>query len=111
MSAKTLYEKLVESHTIRELDNEGHVLLYIDRSILNEYTSPQAFSGLRERGRTVRHPDTFLLNIDHVNPTRSQRDVLMTDPGGQLQVDYFRENAADFGITLFDVLDPRQGIE
>ncbi len=61
MSAKTLYEKLVESHTIRELDNEGHVLLYIDRSILNEYTSPQAFSGLRERGRTVRHPDTFLL--------------------------------------------------
>ncbi|ELO3985482.1 hypothetical protein QWR93_004766, partial [Salmonella enterica subsp. enterica serovar Newport] len=47
MSAKTLYEKLVESHTIRELDNEGHVLLYIDRSILNEYTSPQAFSGLR----------------------------------------------------------------
>lgn len=111
MSAKTLYEKLVESHTIRELDNEGHVLLYIDRSILNEYTSPQAFSGLRERGRTVRHPDTFLLNIDHVNPTRSQRDILMTDPGGQLQVDYFRENAADFGITLFDVLDPRQGIE
>lgn len=104
-------KKLVESHTIRELDNEGHVLLYIDRSILNEYTSPQAFSGLRERGRTVRHPDTFLLNIDHVNPTRSQRDVLMTDPGGQLQVDYFRENAADFGITLFDVLDPRQGIE
>lgn len=83
MSAKTLYEKLVESHTIRELDNEGHVLLYIDRSILNEYTSPQAFSGLRERGRTVRHPDTFLLNIDHVNPTRSQRDDLMTDPGGQ----------------------------
>lgn len=80
MSAKTLYEKLVESHTIRELDNEGHVLLYIDRSILNEYTSPQAFSGLRERGRTVRHPDTFLLNIDHVNPTRSQRDDLMTDP-------------------------------
>ncbi|VEB62743.1 3-isopropylmalate dehydratase large subunit [Salmonella enterica subsp. enterica] len=74
--------------------------------------APQAFSGLRERGRTVSAtPTRFLLNIDHVNPTRSQRDVLMTDPGGQLQVDYFRENAADFGITLFDVLDPRQGIE
>lgn len=111
MSAKTLYEKLVASHTVRELDNEGHVLLYIDRSILNEYTSPQAFSGLREQGRPVRHPDAFLLNVDHVNPTRPQRDTLMTDPGGQLQVDYFRENAADFGITLFDVLDPRQGIE
>ncbi|WLI76297.1 3-isopropylmalate dehydratase large subunit [Kosakonia sp. H02] len=111
MSAKTLYEKIVESHTIRELDNEGHLLLYIDRSILNEYTSPQAFSGLRERHRTVRRPQNFLLNIDHVNPTRPQRDSDMTDAGGQLQVDYFRQNAADFGIELFDVLDPRQGIE
>lgn len=59
MSAKTLYEKLVESHTIRELDNEGHVLLYIDRSILNEYTSPQAFSGLRERHAPFGTPTRF----------------------------------------------------
>ncbi|QKJ88088.1 3-isopropylmalate dehydratase large subunit [Paramixta manurensis] len=111
MSAKTLYEKIIASHTIRELDNEGHILLYIDRSILNEYTSPQAFSGLRENQRGVRHPENILLNIDHVNPTRPQRDIHMTDDGGQLQVDYFRKNAADFGIELFDVLDQRQGIE
>ncbi|OON42067.1 3-isopropylmalate dehydratase large subunit [Izhakiella australiensis] len=111
MSAKTLYEKILEAHTVRELDDDGQLLLYIDRSILNEYTSPQAFSGLRDSQRQVRHPQTILLNVDHVNPTRPQRDALMTDSGGQLQVDYFRKNAADFGIELFDVLDPRQGIE
>ena len=72
-------------------DDEGHVLLYIDRSILNEYTSPQAFSGLRDRSRRVRHPATILLNVDHVNPTRPVRDAAMTDAGGQLQVDYFRK--------------------
>lgn len=111
MASKTLYEKLIDQHVVRQLDDEGHVLLYIDRSILNEYTSPQAFSGLREHQRPVRHPATILLNVDHVNPTRPERDDAMTDAGGQLQVDYFRQNAAHFGIELFDVLDPRQGIE
>ncbi|MCT6589848.1 3-isopropylmalate dehydratase large subunit [Pantoea dispersa] len=111
MAGKTLYEKLIEQHVVRHLDDEGHVLLYIDRSILNEYTSPQAFSGLRDRSRRVRHPATILLNVDHVNPTGPMRDAAMTDAGGQLQVDYFRKNAEHFGIELFDVLDPRQGIE
>lgn len=111
MASKTLYEKLIEQHVVRQLDDEGHVLLYIDRSILNEYTSPQAFSGLREHQRPVRHPATILLNVDHVNPTRPERDDAMTDAGGQLQVDYFRQNSAHFGIELFDVMDPRQGIE
>ena len=111
MASKTLYEKLIDQHVVRQLDDEGHVLLYIDRSILNEYTSPQAFSGLREHQRPVRHPATILLNVDHVNPTRPERDDAMTDAGGQLQVDYFRQNAVHFGIELFDVMDPRQGIE
>lgn len=110
-SAKTLYQKFIDSHTVRELDNQGNVLLYIDRSILNEYTSPQAFSGLRDKNRNVWRPETTLLNIDHVNPTRPLRDANMTDPGGQLQVDYFRKNSRDFGLELFDVLDLRQGIE
>ncbi|WP_140921239.1 3-isopropylmalate dehydratase large subunit [Limnobaculum xujianqingii] len=109
--AKTLYRKLIDSHTVRELDDQGNVLLYIDRSILNEYTSPQAFSGLREKNRKAWRPESVLLNVDHVNPTRPVRDDKMTDPGGQLQVDYFRENSRDFGIELFDVLDTRQGIE
>jgi 3-isopropylmalate/(R)-2-methylmalate dehydratase large subunit len=109
--AKTLYQKFIDSHTVRELDNEGNVLLYIDRSILNEYTSPQAFSGLREKHRLAFHPDRTLLNVDHVNPTRPERTLAMTDPGGELQVNYFRKNSQDFGMELFDVLDDRQGVE
>lgn len=110
MMAQTLYEKILSSHIIKELGDD-HVLLYIDRSILNEYTSPQAFTGLREKNRAVRHPKNFLLNIDHVNPTKPVRDKVMRDASGQKQVDYFRQNAADFNIELFDVLDVRQGIE
>jgi len=111
MSAKTLYDKLVDSHTVRQLDDEGSILLYIDRSILNEYTSPQAFSGLREAQRKVWKPSAILLNVDHVNPTRPVRTPEMTDPGGELQVRYFEENSRDFGLELFDVMDKRQGIE
>ncbi len=109
--SKTLYDKHIDSHTIKKFDNEGNVLLYIDRSILNEYTSPQAFSGLRENDRMVWNPKSILLNVDHVNPTRPSRDLLMTDPGGTLQVNYFRENSQHFNIELFDVMDKRQGIE
>ncbi len=111
MSAKTLYDKIVDSHIVRRLDDEGSVLLYIDRSILNEYTSPQAFSGLREANRKVWKPSATLLNVDHVNPTRPERTPEMTDPGGELQVRYFEENSRDFEMELFDVMDKRQGIE
>lgn len=109
--AKTLYEKIIDAHTIRQLDEQGNVLLYIDRSILNEYTSPQAFSGLRDAGRKVWQPKSILLNVDHVNPTRPERTPEMTDPGGELQVRYFESNSRDFGLELFDVMDSRQGIE
>lgn len=108
---KTLYDKIIDTHTIRQLDDQGNVLLYIDRSILNEYTSPQAFSGLREAKRQVWQPKSILLNVDHVNPTRPERTPEMTDPGGELQVRYFESNSRDFGLELFDVMDPRQGIE
>ncbi|HGM5491797.1 TPA: 3-isopropylmalate dehydratase large subunit [Serratia fonticola] len=111
MAQETLYDKLVNSHLIRQLDDKGSVLLYIDRSILNEYTSPQAFSGLREANRKVWKPASILLNVDHVNPTRPERTPEMTDPGGELQVNYFRDNSRDFDIELFDVMDKRQGIE
>jgi 3-isopropylmalate/(R)-2-methylmalate dehydratase large subunit len=108
---RTLYDKFIDSHTVKTLDDKGNVLLYIDRTILNEYTSPQAFTGLREAGRPVWNSKNVLLNIDHVNPTRPERTADMTDPGGALQVDYFRRNSRDFDIELFDVLDERQGIE
>jgi len=89
----------------------GLVLLYIDRTVLNEYTSPQAFSGLRHAKRKVWRPDAALGVVDHVNPTAAGRTRAMPDAGGQLQADYFAQNCSDFGIELFDVLHPMQGIE
>lgn len=108
---RTLYDKHIDSHTLCPLDDDGHVLLYIDRQVLNEYTSPQAFSGLREAGRTVWRPRTALAVVDHVNPTAPERTAAMPDAGGARQVSYLAENCRDFGIELFDVLDKRQGIE
>lgn len=108
---RTLYQKHIDAHTVCTLDDHGHVLLYIDRQVANEYTSPQAFSGLREAKRPVWRPAATLAVVDHVNPTSPARNAAMTDPGGARQVSYFTENCLDFGIELFDVLDPRQGIE
>jgi 3-isopropylmalate/(R)-2-methylmalate dehydratase large subunit len=111
MTARTLYDKLVDAHVVRNLDDDGLVLLYVDRTVLNEYTSPQAFAGLRATGRKVWNPKAALMVVDHVNPTAARRTRAMPDPGAARQVDYFAENARDFGIEYFDVLDPRQGIE
>ncbi|WP_124380104.1 3-isopropylmalate dehydratase large subunit [Pseudomonas synxantha] len=111
MTARTLYDKHIDSHTVCALDDQGHVLLYIDRQVINEYTSPQAFSGLREAGRTVWRPGTALAVVDHVNPTTPKRVATMPDAGAARQVAYLSENCRDFGIELLDVLDKRQGIE
>ena len=110
-NAKTLYDKHIDAHTVCALDDQGHVLLYIDRQVINEYTSPQAFSGLREAGREVRRPETALAVVDHVNPTAPLRVAAMADAGGALQVSYLQQNCEKFAIELFDVLDKRQGIE
>ncbi|MGA4475232.1 3-isopropylmalate dehydratase large subunit [Ectopseudomonas chengduensis] len=108
---KTLYDKHIDSHTVCTLDDAGHVLLYIDRQVLNEYTSPQAFSGLRESARPVWRPSAHLAVVDHVNPTAAKRTAEIADAGGARQVAYLGENCRDFGIELFDLLDRRQGIE
>lgn len=108
---RTLYEKHIDAHTVCTLDEHGHVLLYIDRQVANEYTSPQAFSGLREAGRSVWRPAATIGVVDHVNSTAPDRLATMPDPGGARQVSYFIENCRDFGLELFDVLDRRQGIE
>lgn len=110
-SPKTLYDKLVDSHTVCELDDDGHVLLYIDRQVLNEYTSPQAFGGLRDAKRRVWRPHSSLAVIDHVNSTAPNRIAMQAGEGGALQVEYFAKNCLEFGIELFDLLDERQGIE
>ncbi|WP_338523948.1 3-isopropylmalate dehydratase large subunit [Pseudomonas batumici] len=108
---RTLYDKHIDSHTVCRLDDQGHVLLYIDRQVINEYTSPQAFSGLREARRGIWRANTALAVVDHVNPTAPKRIAAMPDAGGARQVSYLAENCEDFGIELFDVLDKRQGIE
>lgn len=109
---RTLYDKLVDSHCVRAFDDRAEqVLLYVDRTVLNEYTSPQAFTGLREARRRVWSPKAALGVVDHVNPTAARRVATMPDAGGQGQVDYFARNCRDFGIELFDILHPSQGIE
>jgi 3-isopropylmalate/(R)-2-methylmalate dehydratase large subunit len=109
--SRTLYDKIVDAHTVRRLDGDGLILLYVDRTILNEYTSPQAFSGLREAGLKVWNPSASLMVVDHVNPTAAHRTRTIADGNAARQVEYFSENAKEFGIELFDILDPRQGIE
>src|SRR5258706_12378367 len=108
--ARTLYDKLVDSHTVRKLDDHGHVLLYIDRQVLNEYTSPQAFSALREAGRKVWRPQAALAVGDHVNPTTPGRTIAITpDAGAPRQVSYLAENSRHLGLELFDRPAKRPG--
>lgn len=110
--ARTLYDKIVDAHTVQTIGEEGRdVLLYIDRTVLNEYTSPQAFTGLRQAGRRVWRPQAALGVVDHVNPTAANRSTDMPDTGGGEQTQYFARNCAEFGIEHLDILDPRQGIE
>ena len=112
MSAgRTLYEKICAAHTVRRLDDMGHILLYVDRHFLNEYTSPQAFSALREGGHPVWRPRASLAVVDHVNSTAPRRTGVINDAAKAQQVRHLARNCADFGIQLFDLLDKRQGIE
>jgi 3-isopropylmalate/(R)-2-methylmalate dehydratase large subunit len=111
-AGRTLYDKLVDSHAVRDLGGDGRqVLLYVDRTVLNEYTSPQAFTGLRNAGRKVWRPGAALGVVDHVNPTAPLRTARMPDEGAVRQDAYFAENCRDFGIERLDVLHPLQGIE
>jgi 3-isopropylmalate/(R)-2-methylmalate dehydratase large subunit len=113
--ASTLYDKIIDRHRVASLNDvkgPGEVLLlYVDRTVLNEYTSPQAFSGLRGARRPVWRPGSALGVVDHVNSTAPDRGRVARDPDAQRQIDYFLKNGADFGIEILDVLDPRQGIE
>lgn len=109
---ETLYNKLVDRHVVRTFDESARkVLLYVDRTVLNEYTSPQAFTGLREAGRKLWRSKAALGTVDHVNPTHAGRGAEMPDAGAERQVRYFAENCRDFGIELYDMLHPMQGIE
>ncbi|MFO7576261.1 MAG: 3-isopropylmalate dehydratase large subunit [Pelovirga sp.] len=104
----TLYDKLWDSHVV-SADNDGTCLLYIDRQLLHEVTSPQAFEGLRLAGRKPWRTDANLAVPDHNVPTEN-RAAGISDPVSRLQVETLAHNCREFGITLFDMNDPRQGI-
>lgn len=114
-AGRTLYDKIIDRHRVLSLnDVRGpgeSLLLYVDRTVLNEYTSPQAFSGLRDAGRAVRRPQAAIGVVDHVNSTAPDRGAGVEDAGAQQQIDYFARNGRDFGIEMYDVLSARQGIE
>ncbi len=106
--AKTLFEKVWERHVVHSAENEPD-LLYIDLHLVHEVTSPQAFDSLRLAGRTVRRPDLTLATIDHGVPTLG-RELGISDPMSKIQIDALIDNCREYGITLFGLDDPRQGI-
>ena len=109
MTAKTLYDKIWDAHLVHEAE-DGTCLLYIDRHLVHEVTSPQAFEGLRMTGRTVRKPQNTVAVPDHNVPTDPTRVEGIRDEQSRIQVEALRSNAAEFGIEMYDVDDIRQGI-
>ena len=108
MAGKTLYDKLWDSHVVR-IDDDGTALLYIDRHLVHEVTSPQAFEGLRTAGRSPWRVDSIVATPDHNVPT-TDRSAGISDPVARLQVETLDQNCADFGLTEFGMDDIRQGI-
>ncbi|HEY1810246.1 MAG TPA: 3-isopropylmalate dehydratase large subunit [Acidobacteriaceae bacterium] len=105
---KTLFEKVWESHIVAEPKGEP-TLLYIDLHLIHEVTSPQAFDGLRMAGRRVRRTDRSVATVDHNVPTTANRTVI-EDPIAAKQIEALRKNCAEFGVPLYDIESPRQGI-
>ncbi|MHB8301890.1 MAG: 3-isopropylmalate dehydratase large subunit [Acidobacteriaceae bacterium] len=105
---KTLFEKIWDAHVIAAPQGEP-TLVYIDLHLLHEVTSPQAFEGLRLAGRKVRRPDRSLATVDHNIPTTSDR-LIIQDAIAARQIDTLRRNCKDFGVQLYDVQSPEQGI-
>ncbi|MFL4994108.1 MAG: 3-isopropylmalate dehydratase large subunit [Microvirga sp.] len=105
---RTLYDKIWDDHVVDQQD-DGTCLLYIDRHLVHEVTSPQAFEGLRMTGRQVRQPHKTLAVVDHNVPT-SDRSHGIEDPEAATQVAALAQNAKDFGVEYYNELDTRQGI-
>ncbi len=108
MAARTLYDKIWNDHVV-DTQPDGTCLLYIDRHLVHEVTSPQAFEGLRMSGRKVRAPEKTLAVVDH-NIATTDRSQGIKDPESKTQVDALAQNAKEFGIEYFHELDKRQGI-
>ncbi len=108
MAARTLYDKIWDSHVVHQ-PGEGAAVLYIDRHLVHEVTSPQAFEGLRAAGRKVRRPQATLAVADHNVPTTDRRHGIADEESRQ-QVDTLTANCREFGVELYDMNDARQGI-
>ena len=109
MSSQTLFDKIFNSHLVHEAA-DGTCLLYIDRHLVHEVTSPQAFEGLRMTGRTLRHPEATLAVADHNVPTTKDRLQGIKDETSRIQVQTLEDNAKEFGVTYYKMDDIRQGI-
>ena len=110
MMAKTMFDKIWDAHVVRQVPGESTVL-YIDRHLVHEATSPQAFAGLRAAGRPVRRPEATIAVLDHNVPTVVGRRMLdVVDKASEECIVTMEQNARDFGLTLFDMKDARQGI-
>jgi 3-isopropylmalate/(R)-2-methylmalate dehydratase large subunit len=105
---RTLYDKIWDDHVVEEAA-DGTCLIYIDRHLVHEVTSPQAFEGLRLAGRKVRAPEKTLLVVDHNVPT-TDRSKPNPDPESAAQIAYLAENAKHFGLEYYNEFDKRQGI-
>lgn len=109
--ARTLYQKIVDSHTVKRIDGNT-VLLYCVIHFANEYTSPQAFAGLRQRKLPVFSPDSHLCVVDHIIPTHDENPRRIVDEASARQAQTLEKNCRDFGIDAFyGANDPGQGIE
>ncbi|MEC7819969.1 MAG: 3-isopropylmalate dehydratase large subunit [Actinomycetota bacterium] len=108
MIQKTLFEKIWEKHLVSSLKGDANVI-FIDLHLVHEVTSPQAFDSLRINKRKVAHPELTLATVDHGIPT-ANRELGIKDPLSKKQIDALDKNCKDFGITLFGINDPRQGI-
>ena len=106
--ARTLFDKIWDSHVV-ERQGDGTCLVYIDRHLVHEVTSPQAFEGLRETARKVRRPDATLAVPDHNVPT-TDRSKGIEEPESRIQVETLEQNCRDFGVPYFGMTDIRQGI-
>ena len=108
MAGKTLFDKIWEKHHIKSIDADTN-LLFIDLHLVHEVTSPQAFDSLRINNRVVKYPELTLATVDHGIPT-SNRALGIKDPLSKKQIEALENNCNEFGVTLFGVNDPRQGI-
>jgi 3-isopropylmalate/(R)-2-methylmalate dehydratase large subunit len=107
---KTMFDKIWDAHVVREVAGES-TILYIDRHLLNDVTSPQAFAGLRNAGLSVHRPDATIAVLDHNVPTLNGRRMLdVVDNESRLSLTTLEQNARDFGLTLYTMQDANQGI-